>query len=95
MAIAVMYDLPGMTHQRCGGLMRGINFDRRRPTELTIHAAWEKEDGSGWQIFEMWESSQAFETFLQQKFAHFMRGRVRSFGLETLSANVRQTYAGG
>lgn len=59
MSVAVMYDLPEMTHQRYGGLMRAINFDRRRPPELKFHAAWAKEDGSGWQVFEVWDSSGA------------------------------------
>jgi hypothetical protein len=55
-----------MAHQRYGAVMRGINFDRRRPPELAFHAAWEKEEGPGWEIFEVWESSQAFETFFNR-----------------------------
>ena len=95
MAVAVMYDLPEMTHQRYGALMRGINFDRRRPPELRFHAAWEKEDSSGWQIFEAWDSAEAWQDFLQAKFSQAMRGRGRKFSVEILSANVRQTYTGG
>ena len=95
MAVAVMYDLPEMTNQRYGALMRGINFDRRRPQELKVHAAWEKENGSGWQIFEVWDSGAAFEAFLREKTAQFMRGRSWSFKLEIISTNVRQTYTGG
>lgn len=94
MAVALMYDLPGMTHQRYGAVMRAINFDKQRPPELKVHAAWEKEDGSGWQIFEVWESNEALQTFLQEKFTQGMRGRGREFSIEILSANVRQTYAG-
>ena len=74
--------------------MRAINFDRRRPPELKCHAAWKKDDGSGWQIFEVWDSEEAFQTFLQEKFTQAMRGRGRNFSLEILSANVRQTYTG-
>lgn len=92
MSVAVMYDLPEMTHQRYGGVMRAINFDRRRPPDLKFHAAWAKDDGSGWQIYEVWESSEALQTFLQEKLAPAMRGRGRSFTLTILSANVHQIY---
>lgn len=95
MSLAVMYDLPEMTHSRYGGVMRAINFDRRRPPELKFHAAWEKDDGSGWQIFEVWVSEEAFQSFLQEKLAPAMRGRGRNFTLTFLSNNVRQTYTGG
>ncbi len=95
MSVAVMYDLPGMTHSRYGGVMRAINFDRRRPPELNFHAAWEKEDGSGWQIFEVWESDEVLHAFLQEKFTQAMRGRGREFSLTILSADVRKTYTGG
>lgn len=94
MAVALMYDLPEMTHQRYGAVMRAINFDRQRPPELEFHAAWEKEDASGWQIFEVWESPDALQTHLQQRFSQAMRGRGREFSVEILSADVRQVYAG-
>lgn len=94
MAVAVMYDLPGMTHQRYGAVMRAINFDRRRPPELKAHAAWEKEDGSGWQIFEVWESDEALQTFLQEKLAPPMGERGQDMTLTILSARVHQTYTG-
>lgn len=94
MAVAVMYDLPGMNHQRYGAVMRAINFDRQRPSDLKFHAAWEKEDGSGWQIFEVWESPESLQTFLKEKFSQAMRGRGRQFSVEILSADVRQTYSG-
>ena len=74
--------------------MRAINFDRRRPPELTFHAAWEKDDGSGWQIFEVWDSEEALQTFLQEKFSQAIRGRGREFTLTYLSTNVRRTYTG-
>lgn len=88
MALTVMYDLPEITHQRYGALVRATNLDKRLPPDLTFHAAWEKEDGSGWQIFELWDSDEAFRTFLQEKFAPAMRGRSREFSVEILSNNV-------
>lgn len=92
MALAVMYDLPEMNHSRYGGAMRAINFDRRRPPELKFHAAWEKEEG-GWQIFEVWESSEAWEAFLRDKYSQALRGRGREFSVTILSTNVHQVYA--
>ena len=92
--LAVMYDLPEMTHSRYGGVMRAINFDRRRPPELTFHAAWAKEDGSGWQIFEVWESPQAWEAFFTQRYNDAMRGRGQKFSFDILSVGVNQIYTG-
>ncbi len=93
MALAVMYDMPGMTHQRYGAVMRAVNMDKRQPPELWFHAAWEKDDGSGWQFFEVWESPEAYQSYLQEKFTQAMRGRGREFTVTVLSGNVRQlTY---
>lgn len=90
----MMYDLPEMTHQRYGGIMRVINLDRRRPPEMKFHAAWAKHDGIDWQIYEVWESEETLQTFLQEKLAPAMRGRGRSFNLTILSTNVHQMYTG-
>ena len=87
-----MYDLPEMTHQRYGAVVRATNFDKQRPSELQFHVAWEKEDGTGWQIFEVWDSTEALQTFLEEKFSHAMRGRGREFRLTFLSGDVRQVY---
>jgi hypothetical protein len=91
MAVALMYDLPEMTHSRYGGAMRAINFDRRQPSELEFHAAWEKDEG-GWQIFEVWESPEAWEAFFQDRYSQALRGRGREFSVTVLSNNVHQIY---
>jgi hypothetical protein len=91
MALALMYDLPDMTRPRYGGAMREVSFDRRRPPELKVHAAWEKDEG-GWQIFEVWESYEAWEAFFQQKYSQALRGRGREFSITVLSAHVDQIY---
>lgn len=94
MALAVMYDLPHMSHQRYGAVVRATNLDKRRPEEMKVHAAWEKEDGNGWQIFEVWESTEAFQTYLEEKFTQGMRGRSREFTITILSADVRRVLTG-
>lgn len=85
MALALMYDLPEMARPRYGGAMRAGNLDRRRPPELKLHAAGEKEDG-GWKIFEVWEA------FFQDRYSQALRGRGREFSITVLSANVDQIY---
>ena len=92
MTLAVMFDLPHMTSSRYGATMRALNFDRRRPPELKVHAAWEKDDGDGWQIFEVWESKEAFDAFLQEHYSQALRGRGREFKLTFLSTDVHQVY---
>jgi hypothetical protein len=93
MALALMYALPEMTRPRYGGAMRAINFDRRWPAGLQVHVAWEKEEG-GWQIFEVWESYEAWNTFFQERYSQALRGRGREFTLTVLSANVDQIHTG-
>jgi quinol monooxygenase YgiN len=91
MALALMYDLPEMTRPRYGGAMRTVNFDRRRPPELKVHVAWEKEEG-GWRIFEVWESYEAWKPFFDEKYLQALRGRGREFQLEILSNDVQDIY---
>jgi hypothetical protein len=91
MAVALMYDLPEMTRPMYGDAMRPIDLDRRRPPELKVHAAWEKDEG-GWRIFEVWESQVAFQAFLQERYSQVLRGRVQEFSITVLSANVHQVY---
>lgn len=91
MAVALMYDLPEMTRSMYRDVMRPIALDRRRPPELKVHAAWEKDEG-GWQIFEVWATYVAFEAYLQERFSQAARERVQEFSIEVLSANVHQVY---
>ncbi len=92
MALAVMYDLPDLTRPRYDDAMRALNFDRRRPKELWVHAAWEKEEG-GWQIFEVWESQVPYKAFLQERFTQVLRERSQQFSVTILSNNVHHVYA--
>jgi ABC-type transporter MlaC component len=92
MAVALMYDLPEMTRPRYEDAMRAVNLDRQQPTELKVHAAWEKDEG-GWQIFEVWESYVAWEASFQERYSQVLRGRGREFSITVLSANVHQVYA--
>jgi len=94
MTLALMYDLPDMTSPRYGGAMRAVNLDRRRPPELKLHAAWEKDEG-GWQIFEVWESYEAWEAFFRERYSQALRGRGREFSITVLSNNVHQIYTNG
>jgi hypothetical protein len=93
MAVALMYELPEMTRPIYGDAMRPIDIDRR-PPELKVHAAWEKDEG-GWQIFEVWESYVTFESYLHERFSQVLRERVQEFSVTVLSADVHQVYPNG
>ena len=91
MALAVLYELSGMTHQRYGATMRALNFDKRRPPELKVHTAFVKDDG-GWQIFEVWDSVEVWETLWVPRYLDALRGRGRTVDLNFLSTQVHQDY---
>ncbi len=91
MVLALMYNLPRMTRQRFGGAMREIDFDSRQPPGLKFHAAWEKDEG-GWQIFEVWESYEAWDAFFQERYSQVLSGHGGTFWVTVLSTEVHQIY---
>jgi hypothetical protein len=68
MAIGVLFDWPGGTREQYEQLneqMFGAGAPDEAPEGLVIHTAG--ASASGWRIFDVWESREAFERFVNEQ----------------------------
>ncbi len=62
MAVVMMGTYPGASAEKYRQTIEGINDEESRPPGLLLHAAVCTDDGV--QVFDIWESKEAFEQFL-------------------------------
>ena len=80
MAIAMVRDLPNATSQIYDAVVREMGLDEEPAAGLIIHTAGEYN--GIWREVDVWESREAFETFLRDR---IMPAVVKVVGEEALN----------
>ena len=79
MAVALVYDFPGMTRRHYDDIMRELDL-HGPPTGMIFHAAGEQEDGD-WRAVEVWEALEDWENFFNEKYSAAFRARHCAFNV--------------
>ena len=79
MAVALVYDFPGMTRSLYDVVMHDLNL-QGTPPGLIFHAAGEQEDGH-WRAVEVWERLEDWENFFNAKYSATLRARQCTFNV--------------
>jgi hypothetical protein len=67
MAIGMLQTLSGLTKEQYDKISDLLEFDTRPPKGLIFHAAGQAS--SGWRVFDIWESQDAWDRFLKDRLA--------------------------
>ena len=65
MAIAMIFDVPGMTQAQYDQVRTEVLPDNRPAAGMLYHVAGPSE--TGWVVVEVWESQEAVDRFFQEK----------------------------
>lgn len=65
MAVAMLMEWPGVTEPHYDAVMKELDLDRNPPAGGLFHVAGPMK--GGWRVVDVWESQNAFETFLQTR----------------------------
>ena len=65
MAVAMTMHWPGLTSDQYDAVMAKLGLDANPPAGAVLHAATETDDGI--EVFEVWQTEQAFNSFLEHR----------------------------
>jgi hypothetical protein len=80
MAIALVYDFPGMTRSLYDTIMCDLNLHGSLAPGMIFHACGEQEDGD-WRAVEVWETLEDWENFFNEKYSATLRARQCAFNV--------------
>ena len=80
MAIALVYDFPGMTRKHYDAIMRDLNLTEDLAPGMIFHACGEQEDGH-WRAVEVWETLEDWENFFNEKYSPTLRVHHGAFNV--------------
>ena len=80
MAVALVYDFPGMTRKHYDIIMHDLNVHGNLARGMILHAAGEQEDGH-WRAVEVWEGLEDWEYFFYEKYSAALRARRIAFNV--------------
>jgi hypothetical protein len=81
MAVALMYDFPGMSRSLYDTIMRDLNLPGGNLAPgMIFHAAGEQED-SHWRAVVVWETLEDWENFFNEKYSATLRARQCAFNV--------------
>jgi hypothetical protein len=80
MAVALVYDFPGMTRKHYDIIMHDLNVHGNLAPGMIFHAAGEQEDGN-WRAVEVWEGLEEWEYFFNEKYSAALRARRIAFNV--------------
>ena len=72
MAIALLFEVPGMTQAQYDQIRGALSPDNRPAPGLLYHVAGPTPDG--WRVVEVWESQEALDRFFQGPAAQVLQG---------------------
>src|SRR4051794_18662838 len=65
MALGLLMNFPGATQEQYDAAMAQLNLSGRMPPGGISHAAGPTDEG--WRVVDVWESQEAFDTFLHER----------------------------
>ena len=65
MAVAMLMHWPGVTSDQYDAVLAKIGLDANPPAGGVLHIA--TESGDGIEVYEIWQTEQAFNSFLEQR----------------------------
>lgn len=68
MAIAYMIELPDMSSDQSATVLRALKLDGKPPAGQVLHVEGPM-DGGGTRVVDVWETPEAFETFIRDRLA--------------------------
>jgi len=71
MAVAIVRDTPGMTAEMYDAIMQKLDVASKPISGLILHTVGVFE--GGWRAIDVWESKDAWETFMRERFEPAMR----------------------
>lgn len=71
MAVAIVRDTPGMTAEMYDAIIRDLNLENEPIAGLLMHTVGPFE--GGWRAIDVWESKDAWETFMRDRFEPAMQ----------------------
>ena len=71
MAVGLIMNFPGVTQEQYDTVMEQLNLSGRMPPGGISHAAGPTDEG--WRVVDVWESQEAFETFLHERLYQAMQ----------------------
>jgi hypothetical protein len=78
MAIALVYDFPGMTRKHYDAIMRELDLPGDLAPGMIFHAVGEQEENA-WRAVEVWERLEDWENFFNEKYSAALRARQITF----------------
>jgi hypothetical protein len=79
MAVALVYDFPGMSRSLYDDIMHDLNL-QGNPRGMIFHAAGEQEDGY-WRAVEVWETLEDWENIFKERYSATLRARQCAFNV--------------
>ena len=76
MAVGMIMTFPGVTQEQYDTVMEQLNLGGRMPPGGMSHAAGPTDEG--WRVGDVWESQEAFDTFLHERLDEAMQNAVIS-----------------
>jgi hypothetical protein len=71
MAVGMIMNFPGVTQEQYDTVMEQLNLGGRMPPGGISHAA--RPTDEGWRVVDVWESQEAFDTFLHERLYEAMQ----------------------
>ena len=65
MAVAMLMEWPGVSHEQYVAVMKELNLDANPPKGALFHVAGPMQGGL--RVVDVWESAEAFQTFSEQR----------------------------
>lgn len=77
MAIAILFEFPGMSQQQYDAVMGELNFSNQPTPGLLFHVSGSQDDG--WRAVEVWESEETWQTYFDQNYAAAVQRQIQTF----------------
>ena len=80
MAVALVYDFPGMTRKHYDAIMRDLNLPGDLAPGMIFHACGEQDNGD-WRAVEVWETLEDWENFFNEQYSATLRAHHGAFNV--------------
>jgi hypothetical protein len=80
MAVALVYDFPGMTRKHYDDIMHDLKLHGKLAPGMIFHAAGQQEEGY-WRSVEVWEGLEEWEYFFNERYSAALRARRCAFNV--------------
>jgi quinol monooxygenase YgiN len=90
MAIATLYEFPGMDQRQYDALMEELDFSNQPTPGLLLHVSGPQDES--WRTIEVWESEETWQAYFDQNYAAAVQRQIQTFHVTFIP--VHNVYLG-